>query len=143
MSNMSETPVTSGSGDPPAAEESNWKVFGGWLRGTLRGWLGYIFLVALLDAIVTGGVSSLGRPTAFAAFAINLAPAAVLAAVVNRKLLSVQMLTAATIVAYASASAAGTVYAWLDPEASEGALPFALALAPSVLLLIVRLKRRS
>ena len=52
-------------------------------------------------------------------------------------------LTAATIVAYASASAAGTLYAWLDPEASEGALPFALALAPSVLLLIVRLKRRS
>ena len=113
MSNMSETPVTSGSGDPPAAEESNWKVFGGWLRGTLRGWLGYIFLVALLDAIVTGGVSSFGRPIAFAAFPINLAPAAVLAAVVNRKLLSLQMLTAATIVAYASSSAAGTVYAWL------------------------------
>ncbi len=143
MSNMSGTPVTGASGDLPAPRESNWKVFGSWLRGTLRGWLAYIFLVALLDAIVTGGASSFGRPTAFSAFAINLVVAAVLAALVNRKLMSQGMLTAATIAAYASASAAGTVYAWLDLEASEGALPFAFALAPSVLLLIVSLKRRS
>ncbi len=125
----------------PAEAESRRRLFGVWLRGTLRGFLVYIFCVAVLDAIITGGLSERGRPTALAAFVVNLAVAVVLAAAVNKKVLGFSLLNAATVVAYVSASIAGTAFAWFNLEQSEGALPFALALLLPVLLLTLTLKR--
>ena len=143
MSKPNDIPVESAAARLPAAGESRWRLFGVWLRGTLRGFLVYIFCVALLDAVVTGGASGRGRPTALAAFIVNLAVAMVLAAAVNKKVLGFRMLNAATVVAYVSASIAGTACAWFSLEQSEGALPFALALLLPVLLLTLTLKRRA
>jgi hypothetical protein len=137
MSNTSEPASTSAPADPV----SRWRLFRTWLHGTLRGFLAYVFCVAFFDAMVTGGASGHGRPTALAAFAINLAIAAIVAAAVNKKVLGFRMLNAATVVAYVSVSIAGTVYAWFNLTDPDTASPFGFALVPPVLLLIFRLKR--
>jgi hypothetical protein len=140
MSNAGEPAPTSAPPALPVERESRWRLFGAWLRGTLRAFVAYVFCVAFFDAMVTGGASGHGRPTALAAFVINLAIAAIVAAAVNRKVMGFRMLNAATAVAYVSISIAGTVYAWFNLTAPDTANPFAFAMVPPVLLLILRLK---